>query len=62
VVVPDIDAGADGMTLALTDKVAVLLPQVLFAVTEIVPLDEPAIAVIELFVEVPLQPLGTSHV
>jgi hypothetical protein len=62
VVVPDIDAGADGIALALTDKVAVLLPQVLFAVMEIVPLVEPAIAVIELFVELPLQPLGTIHV
>ena len=38
---------------------ATLVPQELVAVTEIVPLNKPAVAFIELVVEVPVQPEGS---
>ena len=41
---------------------AVLLPQELFAVTEIVPDKLPTVALIEVVVEVPVQPLGKVQV
>jgi hypothetical protein len=37
-------------------------PQLLFAVTEIVPLPPPAVAVIEMVEDVPVQPFGSVHV
>ena len=40
----------------------VLLPQVLFAVTIIVPEVLPMVALIEFVVETPVQPLGKVHV
>ena len=54
-------AGTEQLTA--TDKVlAALEPQLLFAFTEIVPPADPAVAVIEVVVEVPLQPEGNVHV
>jgi hypothetical protein len=41
---------------------AILLPQVLLAVTEMVPPDAPAVTVIEFVVEVPDHPAGKTHV
>ena len=54
--------GADGVLPEVTDKVIVeSLPQLLLAVTEIVP-DDPVFAVMELVVDVPFQSEGKVHV
>ena len=55
--------GCVGVGFTVTASVcAVLLPQELFAVTEIVPDELPTVALIEFVVEVPDQPLGKVHV
>ena len=59
VIVPGV-AGADE---TLTAKVcAVVLPQLLLAVTETLPLVEEGVAVIELVDELPVHPLGKVQV
>ena len=53
----------DGAVLPATDSVlAVLFPQLLFAVTEIVPPLPAVVTVILFVVEVPLHPEGSVHV
>jgi hypothetical protein len=55
--------GCDGTVLTVTAKVcAVLLPHALLAVTVMLPLFAPTVAVMLLVVDVPLQPLGKVHV
>ena len=55
--------GCVGVCETVTANVcAVLLPQELFAVTEIVPDKLPTVALIEFVVEVPDQPLGKVQV
>ena len=62
VVLPEIVPGCVGTGEMVTDKVlGVLLPQLLFAVTEIVPPELPAVAVMEVDVELPDQPEGKVH-
>ena len=62
VVLPEIVPGCVGTGETVTDKVlGVLLPQLLFAVTEIVPPELPAVAVMEVDVELPDQPEGKVH-
>jgi hypothetical protein len=61
--VPVIAPGCAGIDV--TDKIpvlGVLEPQVLLAVTEIVPPPEPGITVIDVDVELPLQPDGSVQV
>ena len=61
---PEIADGCAGVVAAVTDKVrAILEPQVLFAVTEIVPDEAPdaTLTEIELVVLVPVQPVGKVH-
>lgn len=48
--------------MATVNVLAVLLPQPLFAFTEMVPPVVPAVTVIELVVDVPVQPEGNVHV
>ena len=56
-------SGCDGILEIVTANVrAVLVPQLLLAVTEIVPLLLPAIAVIELVVDEPPHPEGSVQV
>jgi hypothetical protein len=50
-----------GVTVT-ANVLGVLLPQLLFAVTLIVPLDAPTVVVIEVDVDVPVQPDGNVHV
>ena len=62
---PVIAPGCAGMVLTVTANVcAVLLPQLLFAVTEIFPPLAPIVAVMEFAVEVPVHPPpgGSVHV
>ncbi len=60
---PVIVPGWPGKELIVTDRVrAILDPQVLLAVTEIVPPLLPGVVVIELVVEVPVQPEGSVQV
>jgi hypothetical protein len=55
--------GITGMLPGLTVKVcAMLLPQLLLAVTEIVPELVPAVRVIEFVLDVPVHPPGKVHV
>ena len=55
--------GCDGVEVTVTGNVlAVLEPQELFAVTEIVPPLEPTVTFIEVEVDEPLQPGGNVHV
>lgn len=55
--------GCPGITVDETfTKLAVLEPHKLFAVTEIVPPVAPGVAVIEVEVELPVQPDGNVHV
>jgi len=55
--------GVGGMLFMVTPKVlAEEEPQELFAITEIFPLVVPAIVVIELVVELPVQPEGKAQV
>jgi hypothetical protein len=62
-VVPEIVPGVAGAEFTVIDKVcADEEPQPLFAVTEIVPPLAPAVAVIELVVDVPDQPPGKVQV
>lgn len=59
----EIAPGVDGVLTGVTVKVcAALLPQLLLAVTEIVPALAPAVRVMELDVDVPVHPLGAVHV
>ena len=61
--VPKIVPGVAGAVFTVTDNVcAVDEPQVLFAVTEILPLVEPEVAVMLFVVLVPDQPPGNVHV
>lgn len=63
VVAPDIDPGCAGTAVTDTLSVlAVLVPQELPAVTETVPLVALAVDVMEVEVEVPVQPDGNVHV
>jgi hypothetical protein len=60
--VPDIVPGWAGVDETVTERVlAVPEPHELFAVTEIFPL-EPAVAVMDVVVELPLHPAGKVHV
>ena len=60
---PDIDAGWVGRFCALTVKERkALLPQLLFAFTEIVPEELPTLTEIEADVEDPVHPDGNVHV
>ena len=60
---PEIAPGIAGMVFTVTDFVCVAdEPQALFAVTVIVPLVAPAIVLMEVVVEEPLQPAGNVHV
>ena len=60
---PVISSGWPGMIVTVTLKVfAVPEPHELFAVTEISPPVAPAVAVIDVVVEVPLHPDGNVHV
>ena len=55
--------GVAGNGLVVTANVlAALEPQPLTAVTESIPPDAPAVTVIELVVDVPVQPDGNTHV
>jgi hypothetical protein len=57
------EVGVAGMEFTVTNKVDVeLLPHVLFAVTEMLPLVLSLVAVIEFVMDVPLQPEGNVHV
>ena len=61
-VFPVIVLGCAGTVLAVTISVrAVLLPQPLFAVTDIVPPVAPAVVVMDVVVELPLHPAGNVH-
>ena len=63
VVLPVIALGVDGMPFTVTAKIcAVEAPQALLAVTETFPLVALAVAVIEVVVDVPVQPPGNVHV
>ena len=63
VLTPDITPGCDGAVPDVTDRVlAVLLPQVLFAITDRIPPDELVVTVIEFVVELPVQPAGKVQV
>ncbi len=63
VVLPEILPGCAGADVTVATSVrAVDGPQVLFAVTEIVPPALPTVVVIELVVLVPVQPLGNVQV
>ena len=58
-VLPDIVPGVAGMTVLLTPNVcAEEVPQELLAVTEMFPLEEPAVVLIEFVVEAPVHPDG----
>ncbi len=60
--VPEIRPGVFGIALTVIGNVAAVeLPQALFAVTVIFPLEELAVVAIELVVEVPLHPEGKVH-
>jgi hypothetical protein len=60
---PEIIPGCEGITFIVADKVcAGLLPHELFAVTDIVPPTVPVVAVIELVIELPVQPEGNVQV
>ena len=60
---PVIGPGCAGTVLTVTGSVcAAEEPQILFAVTCIVPPALPAVAMIVLVVDVPLQPAGNVHV
>ena len=60
---PKMATGVDGGASSVTGRVcADELPQVPFAVTDIVPPPVPCIAETELVVELPLHPLGNVHV
>ena len=48
--------------MVIVAEVVALLPQLLFAFTDKVPLAAPGVAVIELLVDVPVQPEGKIHV
>ena len=55
--------GVAGMAFVLTVSVRVVpLPQLLFAFTEIIPPEVPAVAFIELVVELPVHPEGNVQV
>ena len=61
--VPLIVPGVAGAGATVTASIcAVELPQLLFATTEIVPLNVPEVAVMLLDVDVPDHPLGNVHV
>lgn len=63
VMLPEMLPGVAGKGVTVTARVcAVELPQLLFAVTVTFPLVELAVALIELVVEVPLQPPGKIQV
>ena len=60
---PLIAAGCAGTGFTVIASVcAVLVPQLLFAVTLMVPLVAPGVTLMLLVVEVPLHPLGNTHV
>ena len=60
---PEIVPGCAGAVVVVTANVfAVLLPQVLFAVTEIVPPVLPVVTVMVVLVEEPDHPDGNVHV
>jgi hypothetical protein len=60
---PLIVPGCDGTAFTVTASVcAGLLPQLLFAVTEIFPPLAPTVAVMELVDELPVHPDGSVHV
>jgi hypothetical protein len=62
-VLPEIEPGSEGMEETLTLKVlGELDPQVLLAVTEIVPPLEPALQFMDVLEELPLHPLGKDQV
>ena len=59
---PDIPPGAPGIVEVLTlIALAALTPHVLTAATEIVPPLDPVVTFIEVFVELPDQPLGNDQ-
>lgn len=63
VAVPVMTPGAAGVVFTTIASVAAAeLPQALLAVTVMLPPVELAVAVIELVVDVPVQPLGNVHV
>ena len=63
VVFPVIEPGFSGIAGTVTLKVLVVPePQALFAVTEIVPTVAPAVAEMDVVVELPLHPDGKVHV
>ncbi len=60
---PLIDPGCEGVVETETVSVrAILVPQKLLAVTETLPPDELAVALIDVVVELPLHPEGKLHV
>lgn len=60
---PLIAEGVEGVVPAVTESVrAAEAPQLLFAVTEIVPPDEDGVAAIVLIADVPDHPEGNVHV
>ena len=60
---PEIVPGVFGMGLTVTANVrAIDAPQALFAVTDIFPLDAPAVVFIDVVVDVPVQPEGSTQV
>ena len=60
---PDIDPGVAGVMGTDTGNVlALLVPQELLAVTEIVPPIAPAVASIDVEEELPVHPEGNDHV
>jgi hypothetical protein len=62
-VFPLITPGVGGAEFTVIAKVCgAEEPQLLFAVTKIFPLEEPAVAFIEFVVDVPVQPFGSVHV
>jgi hypothetical protein len=53
---------ADGVPMVTFNDVAALVPQVLLALTEIIPPDAPTVIVIDVLVELPDQPDGRLQV
>jgi hypothetical protein len=60
---PDIEPGCAGVEATVTLNIrAVLIAQTLFAETEILPPEAPAVVVIEVVVELPVHPEGRVHI
>ena len=61
-VFPETAPGCAGNTVAVTDNICgVLLPQLLLAVTEILPPAAPVVTIIELVMELPVHPAGNDQ-